>query len=213
MQFLAFFPTIAILHGRGDQNCKSSNLYIRVHQIVYFSILWGCPLQNKHFWGNWCQRHREYKCKNCNFAWEVLRKSLPCTLKEKSKNVNFEDPCQRNTTSQQVSEASWALSWTPKLGPEGVQRPQSDFIFLLTDFEQKICLLEKAKIVILRGRGVQNQHLQFACVWYNDFSENVIFNECIIVFERFLGVLPVRTTHFWVILEAPKESKSIKIRA
>ena len=41
---------------------------------------------------------------------------------------------------------------------------QSDFIRPLNDLEQKSCLLEKAKIVILRGRGVQNQHLQFVCV-------------------------------------------------
>ena len=41
---------------------------------------------------------------------------------------------------------------------------QSDFIRLLNDLAQKSCLLEKAKIVILRGRGVQNQHLQFDCI-------------------------------------------------
>ena len=55
----------------------------------------------------------------------------------------------------------WALFWTPKLGPEGVWRLQSDFIRLLNDFKQNLGFLEKAKTVILRGRGVQNQHLQF----------------------------------------------------
>ena len=53
-------------------------------------------------------------------------------------------------------------------GPKDVKteknRSQSDFICLLNDLEQKLCLLEKAKIVILRGRGVQNQHLQFNCI-------------------------------------------------
>ena len=96
MKCLAFFPKIVILRRRDDQNWKSLNFHVGVHQIVYFSILWGCPLQNEHFWGNWCQRHREYKSKNGNFAWEVLRKSLPCILKEKSKNVNFDDPSKKH---------------------------------------------------------------------------------------------------------------------
>ena len=112
-----------------------------------------------------------------------------------------------------VSEASWALFWTPKLGQEEVWRLQSDFICLLNDFKQNLGFLEKAKTVILRGRGVQNQHLQFHGLWYNDFSKNVIFDECIIVFNDFWGRPTVRATHFWALLEAPRRSKSIKNRA
>ena len=111
-----------------------------------------------------------------------------------------------------VSEASWALFWTPKLGPEGVWRLQSDFIRLLNDFKQNLGFLEKAKTVILRGRGVQNQHLQFACAGYNDFSENVIFNKCIIVFKSFWAVPSVHVTHFWTLLEPQGRQNRTKIK-
>ena len=63
-----------------------------------------------------------------------------------------------------VLKGSLESVWGPKLGLESILAPKIDFIFLLNDFEPNLCFLEKAKIVILRGRGVQNQHLQFNCI-------------------------------------------------
>ena len=99
---------------------------------------------------------------------------------------------------------------SPKEVKTEKNRSQSDFI-CLTDLEQKLCLLEKAKIVILHGRGVQNQHLQFVCVWYNGFSKNVIFDECIIVFEGFWAVFSVRVTHFWTLWRLQRGQNQLKI--
>ena len=39
MKCLAFCPKREILRGRGDENGKTSNFHVGVHQIVYFSIL------------------------------------------------------------------------------------------------------------------------------------------------------------------------------
>ena len=57
-------------------------------------------MQNHHFWRNECQRYRVCKSKSGHFAWEVLAKSLTFILTQKSKKLDFDDPCHENTTSK-----------------------------------------------------------------------------------------------------------------
>ena len=55
------------------------------------------------------------------------------------------------------------------------------------------------------------QPLHFICIWYNDFSENVMFDECIIIFDGLRDVSLIRVTRFWIILDNFGGSKEAKI--
>ena len=71
-------------------------------------------MQNHHFYRNECQRYRVCKSKSGNFAWEVLTKSLTFILTQKSKNLDFDDPCHKKNTSKGCLNPTLMRKTSPK---------------------------------------------------------------------------------------------------